>query len=167
MEGPGAACVGARGIAVLSAYGVDCCGAAALRKRMAGQAGANIPHGTIHRILKEWGLAGTEPKKGKRRVGAPRAGASDSLWRADRKQLHAARTAARGSCATGTTPSGSTGYGVSGEATAENALAVLEQAIRDHGRPASVMTGHRASPAQTGRRSGEGEYRATWWVNDF
>ena len=33
-----------------------------------------------------------------------------------------------------------TGYGVFEHATTENALAVLEEAIRNHGKPASIMT---------------------------
>jgi len=35
-----------------------------------------------------------------------------------------------------------TGYGISDEAATENALAVLDKAIGNHGRPASIMTDH-------------------------
>lgn len=54
-----------------------------------------------------------------------------------------------------------TRYGVFGNATTENALKVLDEAIERHGKPASIMTDHDsqfyANEAEAGKR-GESEF---------
>ena len=53
--------------AVLSARHSEHLGAAALQERIREQTGMNIPHGTIHRILRDERMAEAHPKKGRRR----------------------------------------------------------------------------------------------------
>ena len=64
---------------------------------------------------------------------------SNSLWHTDWKQLDDGRWFLRYEDDASRFV---TGYGVFENPTAENALAVLDAAIRDHGRPASIMTDH-------------------------
>ena len=53
--------------AVLSARQVEHAGAALLQRRIITQTGINIPHGTIHHILRDENMADSNPKKSKRR----------------------------------------------------------------------------------------------------
>ena len=74
--------------AVLSARHWEHAGAAALRRIIARQTGMNIPHGTVHRILRDERLADSHPRKGGRRrwVRYEREH-SNSLWHTDWKQI--------------------------------------------------------------------------------
>ena len=83
---------------------------------------------------------------------------SNSMWHTDYKQLDDGRwfiayqdDASRFI----------TGYGVFGHATTENAIAVLEEAVRNHGKPASVLTDHGSqfyANASEIKRKGDSEY---------
>ena len=122
--------------------------------------GVHIHHNTIHTVLKSEGLANTESKKG----GKPQVGA----LRAHILQFHvvhglqAAERRLGGSCVMKTHASRFvTGYGVFENATTENALKVLDEAIKHHGKPASIMTDHGsqfyANEAEA-RKRGESEF---------
>jgi len=100
--------------------------------------GLNLPHNRIHTILKETGRALNQPAKQARRkwVRYEREH-SMSLWHTDWKQLDSGEwwiayedDASRLI----------TGYGVFQEATAENTIRVLEQAIDKHGCPREILT---------------------------
>ena len=128
--------------AVLSARQAEHTGAVALQRIIASQTGMNIPHGAIHAVLKDENMAETHPKKAKRRkwVRYEREH-SNSLWHTDWKLLDDGRWFL---CYEDDASRFVTGYGVFERATAENALAVLERAMADHGKPASIMTDHGA-----------------------
>ena len=90
--------------------------------------------------MKRNGLASDEPKKksGRKWVRYEREH-SNSMWHTDYKQLDDGRwfiayqdDASRFVA----------GYGVFGNATTKNALKVLREAIKNHGKPASVLTDH-------------------------
>ena len=57
-----------------------------------------------------------------------------------------------------------TGYGVFTNATAKNALSVLREAIKNHGKPASILTDHGstffANKAEE-KKKGESEFEQT------
>ena len=117
-------------------------GAVALQRIMASQTGMNIPHGAIHAVLKDENMAETHPKKAKRRkcVRYEREH-SNSLRRADWKLLD---DGGRFPCCEDDASRFVTGYGAFEGAATENALAVLERAVADHGKPASTMADHGA-----------------------
>jgi putative transposase len=100
--------------------------------------GVNLPHNKIHAILKENGRALPQPSKQKRRkcVRYEREH-SMSLWHMDWKQLPDGRwwIAAMDDASRLIV-----GYGVFQEATAENTIHVLKQAIDKHGRPRELLT---------------------------
>jgi len=100
--------------------------------------GLNLPHNSIHVILKENGRALPQPSKQTRRkwVRYEREH-SMSLWHADWKQLSDGRwwIAAEDDASRLIV-----GYGVFQEATAENTIHVLKQAIDKHGRPRELLT---------------------------
>jgi len=100
--------------------------------------GLNLSHNRIHMVLKENGRALPEPSKQRRRkwVRYEREH-SMSLWHTDWKQLSDGRwwiaymdDASRLIV----------GYGVFQEATAENTIQVLKQAIAKYGRPQEILT---------------------------
>ena len=102
--------------------------------------GIHIPHHTIHHILKDEELTENHPEKAKQRkwVRYERR-FSNSLWHTDYKQLDDGRwfiayqdDASRFIVA----------HGVFDNATMDNALKVLDEAIRSHGRPAQILTDH-------------------------
>ena len=97
-----------------------------------------LPHNKIHIILKEAGRALPQQSKQKRRkwVRYEREH-SMSLWHADWKQLPDSRwwIAAEDDASRLIV-----GYGVFQEATAENTIHVLKQAIDKHGRPRELLT---------------------------
>ncbi len=106
--------------------------------------GINVPHGAIHSILMDENMAERHPGKGRRRKWV-RHGRTypDSLWHTDWKQMRGGMHDGRRFPCHGDDASGFvTGYGIFDGATTENALGVLEGAIRDHGKPAPVMTDH-------------------------
>ncbi len=115
-------------------------GASRLERIMAVTARIRIPHNTIHRVLKEKGMAVEHPKKSRRRerVRYERTH-SNSLWHAGYELLDDGRwfmayqdDASRFIA----------GYGVFDEDTGKRAPGVLEKAMAEHGRPSSVMTDH-------------------------
>ena len=115
-------------------------GATELEALIERDTGIHIPHNTIHDMLKDEGMANTESKKsGKRKWVRYERTYSNSMWHTDYKLL------SDGRWFIGYEDDASrfvTGYGVFGGATTENALNVLDEAIRNHGKPASIMTDH-------------------------
>ena len=100
----------------------------------------HIPHNTIHEILMENGLASEESGRKKRRkwIRYERMH-SNSLWHTDYKQLDDGRWFL---CYEDDASRFVTSWVTFKEATTENAIAVLEGAIKRHGKPASIMTDH-------------------------
>jgi putative transposase len=100
--------------------------------------GLNLPHNSIHAILKENGRALPQPSKQKRRkwVRYEREH-SMSLWHMDWKQLWDGRwwIAAEDDASRLIV-----GYGEFQDPTAENTIQVLKQAIDKYGRPREVLT---------------------------
>ena len=87
---------------------------------------------------------------------------SNSLWHTDYKQLDDGRWFL---CYEDDASRFVTGWGVFKEATTVNAIAVLEYAIKHHGKPASVMMARKAwsrqfyaNEAEARKRAGESEY---------
>ena len=119
--------------------------------------GLHIPHNTIHDVLKREGMANTESKKGgKRKWVRYERTYSNSMWHTDYKQLSNGKWLL---CYEDDASRFVTGYGVFENATTENALAVLDEAIRHHGKPASIMTDHGSQfYANEARKRGESEY---------
>ena len=124
--------------AVLTARRENHVGAVRLHRRIEESTGMNIPYNRIHRILRDEDLASEQPKKSKRRkwIRFERT-YSNSMWHTDYKQLDNGRWFL---CYEDDASRFVTGYGVFEHATTENALAVLEEAIKNHGKPASIMT---------------------------
>ncbi len=101
----------------------------------------NIPHRTVHSVLKDDWMAGDQSKRGKRRWLRREREYSNSMWHTGWKQIHGGTHDGRWFlCYEDDASRFVTGYGVFDNATAENALKVLDEAIRNHGRPASIMT---------------------------
>jgi putative transposase len=101
--------------------------------------GCSIPHNRLHRILKLEGLACTQPNKSHRRkwIRYERR-CSNSLWHIDwttheNKQLCAILDDASRLIV---------GYGLFDNATAENAVKVLDKAVRSYGCPRQVISDH-------------------------
>ena len=98
----------------------------------------HIPHNRIHRVMKSLGLARNEPRKhGRKKWIRYERKYSNSLWHADWKLLEgygwviaylddASRFIV--------------GYGLFDEATSEHAVEVLDRAIEQYGKPASILT---------------------------
>ena len=88
--------------------------------------------------MRDEDLASEQPKKSKRRkwIRFERT-YSNSMWHTDYKQLDNGRWFL---CYEDDASRFVAGYGVFEHATTENALAVLEEAIKNHGKPASIMT---------------------------
>ena len=102
--------------------------------------GIHIPHNTIHQILRSKGLAEEQPKKNKRRkwIRYERT-YSNSMWHTDWKKLDDGRWFL---CYQDDASRFIINHGVFTEATTENAITVLSEAIAKHGRPASILTDH-------------------------
>ena len=145
--------------AVLSVNNGQRRGARNMEARIEKETGMHIPHNTIHEILMDNSLASEESGKKKRRkwIRYERMH-SNSLWHTDYKQLDDGRWFL---CYEDDASRFVTGWGVFKEATTVNAIAVLEYAIKHHGKPASVMTDHGsqfyANEAEA-RKRGESEY---------
>ena len=124
--------------AVLSAASNEVQGAASLERIMKSLSGIHIPHNALHKILKDAGFADTQPKKSRRRkwIRYEREH-SNSMWHTDYKQLDDGRWFL---CYEDDASRFVTGFGVFREATTENALKVLDEAIKNHGRLASILT---------------------------
>ena len=140
MDGRRLACLDAKNTAVISARHKYACGAVKLEDRIRDDTGIRIPHMTIHNILAEDDCILRTPKKSRQRkwVRYERKH-SNSMWHTDYKQLDDKRwfiayqdDASRFI----------TGFGVFEHATGENAIAVLHEAISNHGSPASILTDH-------------------------
>ena len=94
---------------------------------------------TARGAMRDGNPAAARPRKGGRRKWVRHEREySNSMWHADFKRLHDGRwlvsymdDASRFI----------TGFGAFPDATAENALAVLERAVADHGKPSSILTG--------------------------
>jgi putative transposase len=102
--------------------------------------GIHIPRHVIHKILKRNGLASELPNKNKRRkwVRYERT-YSNSLWHTDWKQLDNKKWLI---CYLDDASRFITGYGVFKNATGKNAISVLRNAIKQYGKPASILTDH-------------------------
>ena len=112
-------------------------GAAALEDVM-GHFGIHIPHNTVHRIMKDAGLASERSKKRRKRAWVRYERTySNSMWHTDYKLLDS------GGWFIAYQDDASrfiTAYGVFKEATGRHAIDVLHEAIAKHGRPASILT---------------------------
>ena len=126
--------------AVLSALSDDCSGAISLEKEIEQTTGMHIPHNRIHPLLKDADMAEEQSRKSKRRkwIRYERTHAN-SMWHTDYKQLDDGRWFI---CYLDDASRFVTAWGVFEEATTENALKVLDEAITNHGKPASIMTDH-------------------------
>ncbi len=124
--------------AVLCAKGNDHVGAVRLHGRIRDVTGINIPYNRIHMVLRDEDLAARQPNKSKRRkwIRFERT-YSNSMWHTDYKLLDDGRWFL---CYEDDASRFVTAYGTFERATAENALSVLDEAIRNHGKPASIMT---------------------------
>ena len=124
--------------AVLAAASSEAHGAVALERIMKSLRGIHIPHNALHRILKDADFAKTQPKKGQRRkwIRYERT-YSNSMWHTNYKQLDDGRWFL---CYEDDASRFVVGYGGFAEGTTENALSVLEEAIGNHGKPASILT---------------------------
>ncbi len=113
---------------------------AVLLEKIIDTAGARMPHNTIHKIMRDEGLAEAQPKKMRRRkwIRYERT-YSNSMWHTDWKQLDDGRWFL---CYQDDASRFIISHGVFAEATTDNALAVLQEAIAKHGRPASILTDH-------------------------
>ena len=125
--------------AVLSGVSDDCSGAVALEGEIERTTGIHIPHSIIHSILRDADIAEEQSKKSKRRkwIRYERTH-SNSMWHTDYKQLDDGRWFL---CYLDDASRFVPAWGVFNEATTENALKVLDEAIANHGKPASIMTG--------------------------
>ncbi|MFH1586747.1 MAG: DDE-type integrase/transposase/recombinase [Candidatus Diapherotrites archaeon] len=101
--------------------------------------GIYISHNRIHSVLKSQGLANNEPKKQMRRkwVRFERKH-SNSLWQTDWVEINGLHIIAFIDDASRLIM----GVGVFGEATADNAVLVLNQAVKDLGVPKQLMSDH-------------------------
>ena len=126
--------------AVLSAVSRKAHGAVSLERSLVETVGIYIPHNTIHKILRDAGIAEKQPKKSQRRkwIRYERT-YSNSMWHTDYKQMDDGRWFL---CYEDDASRFVTGFGVFQEATTENALAVLDEAIKKYGKPASILTDH-------------------------
>ena len=124
--------------AVLTTQTEDHLGAVRLHGIIRNSTGINIPYNKIHQILRDENLTSEHPKKSKRRKWI-RFGRtySNSMWHTDYKHLDDGRWFL---CYEDDASRFVTVYGMFEHATTENALAVLEEAIKNHGKPASIMT---------------------------
>ncbi len=112
------------------------CGAVALQKLMKVK-GVKISHNRIHSVLKAQGLAKNEPKKQARRKWVRwERKHSNSLWHTDYYEYNGMQVIAFLDDASRLI----TGVGVFDAATTENALMVLNQAVKDFGKPRQLLS---------------------------
>ncbi len=123
---------------ILSAIANEIRGAATLERVIRSSVGMYIAHNFIHKVLKDADYVDASPNKSKRRkwVRWERT-YSNSLWHTDFKHLDDGRWLI---CYQDDASRFVTGFGVFAEATTENALKVLDEAIKNHGKPASILT---------------------------
>ena len=126
--------------AVLTAAQGEPAGAVRLEEAIEEATGIHIPHNTIHEIMRAEDLAEKQDgKTGQRKWVRYERAHSSSMWHTDYKQLPGDRWFL---CYLDDASRFVTGWGVFKEATTENALRVLDRAIADHGKPASILTDH-------------------------
>ena len=101
--------------------------------------GKHIPHNRLHRILKAHGLACTQPNKSRRRkwIRYERKH-SNSLWHIDYSELERKQLCAIIDDASRLI----VGYGLFDNATAENAVKVLNKAVLSYGCPRQLISDH-------------------------
>ena len=130
--------------AVLSAWAQEQLGSVSPQHIIKAQAGMHVPNVTIRHILRCEKMTQRQPKKSRKRKWVRHEREhSNSMWHAEWKQIHTGMHVDRWfPCHEDDASRFVTGYGISDNATAENALHVLGQAIKDHGKPASIMTSH-------------------------
>ena len=146
-------------IEIEAAFRLHRLGAVRLERILDTTARIHIPHNTIHRIMREKGLAARQPKKSSRRAWVRYERTySNSMWHTDYKLLDDGRwfiayqdDASRFIV----------GYGVFEEATGRHAIEVLAKSMEEHGKPASILTDRGsqfyANEAET-RERGESEF---------
>jgi len=106
--------------------------------------GVRINHRRIHEVLREEGLAVSEPRKQRRRkwIRYEREH-SNSLWHTDWHQIEDPRWKGRWLIAYEDDASRLiTGFGVYGTLTSEYSVDVLDGAIKKYGKPASIISDH-------------------------
>ena len=109
-----------------------------LRGTIEKMTGIKIPYGAIFQILRAADISKKEPKKSKRRTWIKyEREHSNSLWHTDWKQLDNGEWVI---CYQDDASRFVTGHGVFKHATTENALLVLEVAIKKHGKPAAILS---------------------------
>lgn len=127
---------------ILKAYREYPCNALLLERVLMKRYGVKINHSLIHRMLREDGLAVGDPRKqGRKRWVRYERSHSMALWHVDWYQVKDERW--KGSWLIAYEDDASrlvTGYGLFKEATADNALAVLRQAMARYGRPLELLT---------------------------
>ena len=126
--------------AVMSAHHKYACRAVKIEERIRDDTGIHIPHMTIHSILAEDDYTLRTPKKSRQCKWARyERKHSNSMWHTDYKQIDDKRwfVAYQDDASRFIT-----GFGIFEHATGDNAIAVLHEAIRNHGRPASILTDH-------------------------
>ncbi len=140
---------------ILEAYDQHKLGAVNLERIINTKLGVRIPHNRIHEVLRMNGKATPQPSKQRRRTWVRYERThSMSLWHMDWKQLNT------GEWFLAILDDASryiVGYGVFKEATTENTLAVLKEAIQHYGKPEEILT-DRGSQfyANEGERKGKG-----------
>ena len=112
-------------------------GAANLKKELIEFLGIDIPRYIIHKILRDEGLVKKGSRNQKRKWIRYERKHSNSLWHTDWKLLDCGKWLI---CYQDDASRFVTGHGTFEHATTENALAVLEAAIKKHGKPASILT---------------------------
>ena len=118
--------------------------AVTMEEKIEDTTGIHIPHNTIHGILRDEGLALKQPKKSRQRkwVRYERKH-SNSLWHTDYKQIHGGMYDGKWFVSYQDDASRLiTGFGVFEHETTENALSVLEQAIKNYGKPTAILSDH-------------------------
>lgn len=106
--------------------------------------GIKINHRRIHRVLKEEGLAMSEPRKQRRRkwIRYEREH-SNSLWHTDWYQIKDPRWKGKWLIAYEDDASRFiTGYAVYDALTSEYSVEVLKMAVKEHARPAAILSDH-------------------------
>ena len=126
--------------AVLSNYSENRRSAVRLEKIIRVRIGIHIPHRIIQNVLKDEELAENQPAKARRRkwIRYERR-FSNSLWHTDYKQLPDGRWFI---CYMDDASRFIVSFGVFEEATAANAIKVLEDGIQKYGKPAGILTDH-------------------------
>ena len=152
--------------AVLCAGQDEPLGSVGLQRVTRAQTGISIPSNVMYNMLLDEGMSERQQKKSRRRKRMRyERKHSDSLWHTDWKQLDDGRWFP---CC-GDDASRFVTRGDAFESpTAGNALAVLDAAIRDHGRPVSIMTDHGSqfcANEKEGDKRGASEFEK--WLADL